>query len=46
MPPDLASHFTDLLSCVVPKFDDILYAMPSVIKDIKHFNLKATAKYA
>ena len=45
MPPELASHFVDLLWCVVPKIGDVIDNMPSVINHIKSFKLHATARY-
>ena len=45
MPPELAPHFMDLLWCVVPKIDDVIDSMPSVIKHINWYKLYATARY-
>ena len=45
MPPELVLHFMDLLWCVVPKIDDIIWDMPSVIKHINSYKLCATARY-
>ena len=45
MPPELGAHFMDLLWCVVPKIDDIIRGMTSVIKHINSYKLCATARY-